>query len=275
MKKCIITGSNGYLGLFLVSEFKKLGWEVLELSSTYRNNQIEFQLNNLNNINKEIFRDCNLLIHTSYDFAINEKNFDKNHNVLGSIKLFEMAKSMNVEKIINISTISAFKNSKSLYGCIKFEIEERSRKFNVINLRPGLFFGKNSKIIKKIENICRIFPIIPMLGNGDFKLHLTNYHDLFQFILEIYEDKNIDSSKILYPCTYEHITFKELVMIISKNKKVLPLPLFLIFFVLKIFSTLRLKLPLDLDNLKGLVYYNDEIDFRWNKKYKTKFRSID
>lgn len=274
MKKCIITGSNGYLGLFLVSEFKKLGWKVLEFSSSHQNNQIKFQLNNLDNINKEIFKDCNLLIHTSYDYSINEKDFNKNHNVLGSIRLFEIAKSINVEKIINISTISAFKNSKSLYGRVKFEIEQRSRKFNVINLRPGLFFGKNSKIIKKIENICRIFPIIPMLGSGNFKLHLTNYHDLLQFILEIYEDKKIDSLKILYPCTEEYITFKELVKIISKNKRVLSFPLFLIIFILKIFSILRIKLPLDLDNLKGLIYYNDEIDFDFNKKYKTKFKSL-
>ena len=275
MKKCIITGSNGYLGSFLVSKFKKLGWDVLELSSSNKVDQIKFKLHQIDNIDKEIFRNCNLLINTSYDFAINEKNFNKNQNVLGSIKLFQIAKSMNVEKILNISTISAFKNSKSLYGSVKFEIEERSREFEVINLRPGLFFGSNSKIIKKIEDICRIFPIVPMIGNGDFKLHLTNYNDLFEFILEIYDDNKIDYSKILYPCTNEYITFKELVKIISKNKKVLPFPLFIIFFILKVFSILRFRLPLDLDNLKGLIYYNDEIDFSLNDKYKTRFRSID
>ena len=52
---------------------------------------------------------------------------------------------MKVEKIVNISTISAFRNSKSIYGRTKFKIEEDSKKYNVINLRPGLFFGSNSK----------------------------------------------------------------------------------------------------------------------------------
>ena len=42
-KKCIITGSNGYLGSYLVSKFKNLGWEVLELSSSNNNNQIQFK----------------------------------------------------------------------------------------------------------------------------------------------------------------------------------------------------------------------------------------
>ena len=77
MKKCIITGSNGYLGSYLVSKFKNLGWDVIELSSTNNDNQIQFKLTEKDDIEKEIFKDCNLLIHTSYDFKIKEKNWIK------------------------------------------------------------------------------------------------------------------------------------------------------------------------------------------------------
>ena len=159
MKKCIITGSNGYLGSYLVSKFKNLGWDVIELSSTNNDNQIQFKLNEIDNIEKEIFKDCNLLIHTSYDFKIKEKKFDKNLNITGSLKLFEKAREMKVEKIVNISTISAFRNSKSIYGRTKFKIEEDSKKYNVINLRPGLFFGSNSKIIKKLSRFAIYFQL--------------------------------------------------------------------------------------------------------------------
>ena len=182
---------------------------------------------------------------------------------------------MNVEKIINISTISSFKNSKSRYGKTKFQIEEKSQKYNVINLRPGLFFGSNSKIIKKIENICKIFPIIPMIGKGNFKLHLTNYDDLFQFILEIYSEKNLDFSKILYPCSIEAVTFKELIKLISPSKKTIYTPLYFITIILKLFDLLRISLPLDYDNLNGLIHYNDEIDFDYTINFKTKFRNFE
>tara|TARA_B100000003_G_scaffold56313_1_gene49819 strand:- start:615 stop:1442 length:828 start_codon:yes stop_codon:yes gene_type:complete len=273
-KKCIITGSNGYLGSHLVSKFKNLGWEVLELSSSNSNNQIQFKLNEIDHIKKEIFENCNLLVHTSYDFKIKEKKLDKNLNITGSLKLFEKARDMNVEKIINISTISAFKNSKSIYGRTKFRIEEDSKIYNVINLRPGLFFGSNSKIIKKIEKICNIFPIVPMIGKGNFNLHLTNYDDLFNFILEVYNDDRVDYSKILYPCTRDSITFKNLIKIISNNKAILPVPLFFIVPILKIFDVLKINLPLDLDNLYGLINYSDEINFQQTKKYKTNFRNL-
>jgi len=273
MNKCIITGSNGYLGSLLVKKFKDLSWDVCEFSSTKKENQVEFKLSEANSINDKYFNNCNLLIHTSYDFSI-KSNCDYNANIDGSIKLFEKAYNNGVERIINISTISSFKNSKSFYGKTKFQIEEKSKKFNVINLRPGLFCGSNSKIIKKIENICNIFPLIPMIGDGSFKLHLTNYDDLFKFILEIYEDKDLNFSKILYPCTFEPISFKQLIKIISNNKKTFSVPLSLIFFALKILGILKINLPLDLDNLRGLVYYSDEINFDDTKKYKTEFKSL-
>ena len=274
-KKCIITGANGYLGSFLTTQFKNQGWQVIELSSSKKNTQKEFQLNKSNNLQEVDFKDCNLLIHTSYDFSFKKHNSNNNPNIEGSIKLFEIANRMNVEKIINISTISSFKNSKSIYGKTKFQIEEKSRKYNVINLRPGLFFGFNSKIIKKIENICKIFPIIPMIGKGNFKLHLTNYDDLFQFILEIYSEKNLDFSKILYPCSIEAITFKELIKFISPSKKTIYIPLYFITIILKLFDLLRISLPLDYDNLNGLIHYNDEIDFDYTINFKTKFRNFE
>jgi len=274
-KKCIITGANGYLGSFLTTQFKNQGWQVIELSSSKKNTQKEFQLNKSNNLQEVDFKDCNLLIHTSYDFSFKKHNSNNNPNIEGSIKLFEIANRMNVEKIINISTISSFKNSKSRYGKTKFQIEEKSQKYNVINLRPGLFFGSNSKIIKKIENICKIFPIIPMIGKGNFKLHLTNYDDLFQFILEIYSEKNLDFSKILYPCSIEAVTFKELIKLISPSKKTIYTPLYFITIILKLFDLLRIKLPLDYDNLNGLVHYNDEINFDYTRNFKTKFRNFE
>ena len=89
MKKCIITGSNGYLGSFLVSKFKKLGWDVLELSSSNKVDQIKFKLHQIDNIDKEIFRNCNLLINTSYDFAINESKRSWFNKTFSNSKIYE------------------------------------------------------------------------------------------------------------------------------------------------------------------------------------------
>ena len=191
-KKCIITGSNGYLGKQLSVIFKKYGWQVVELSSSNKDNQFNFNLKNLENFKYNVLEKCNLLIHTAYDFSPNSLEKSISTNVNGSEKLFYFAKKMNVEKIIHISSLSSFNKAKSIYGKTKIEIEKVSKKYGVINLRAGLFFGGGSKLIEKISNICKKIPIIPLIGNGSFKLHLCHYEDLSNFIINIYNDKNCD-----------------------------------------------------------------------------------
>ena len=273
-KKCIITGSNGYLGKQLSIIFKKYGWQVVELSSSNKDDQFNFNLKNLENFKYNVLEKCNLLIHTAYDFSANSLEKSISTNVNGSEKLFYFAKKMNVEKIIHISSLSSFNKAKSIYGKTKIEIENVSKKYGVINLRAGLFFGGDSKLIEKISNICKKIPIIPLIGNGNFKLHLCHYEDLSNFIINIYNDKNCDLSKIYYCCSKTSITFKQLIKKISNNKLTIPIPVYFIIIILKIIEIMKIKLPLNLDNLYGLILYNDEIEFEHSDKYKILFRTL-
>ncbi len=272
--KCVITGSNGYLGKQLSRIFKKEGWQVVELSSSNNEKQFEFNLKNIENFKYDVFEKCNLLIHAAYDFSTN--NLEKNIliNVNGSEKLFKFAKKMNVEKIIHISSLSSFNKAKSIYGKTKLEIEKVAKEYGVINLRAGLFFGGESKLIEKISNICKKLPIIPLIGNGNFKLHLCHYEDLSNFIIKIYNDKYCDVSKIYYCCAKTSITFKNLIKKISNYKVTIPVPVYLIIIFLKLIETIKIKLPLNLDNLYGLIEYNNEIEFENSDKYKIIFRTL-
>ena len=66
----------------------------------------------------------------------------------------------------------------------------------------------------------------------------------------------VDYSKILYPCTSEFVF------------------LFYTIFIFYNSYTLYINLPLDLDNLYGLINYSDEINFHQTKKYKTNFKNL-
>ena len=127
-KKCIITGSNGYLGKQLSIIFKKNGWQVVELSSSNKNDQFNFNLKKIENFKYNVLENCNLLIHTAYDFSAKSLEKSISTNVNGSEKLFDYAKKMNVEKIIHISSLSSFNKAKSIYGKTKIEIEKVSKK---------------------------------------------------------------------------------------------------------------------------------------------------
>jgi nucleoside-diphosphate-sugar epimerase len=271
---CIITGSNGYLGKQLKLYFEKIDWNVIEFSSSNKENQVEFNLRNLEKLDSNKFENCKLLIHSSYDFSV--KNFQESYkvNVEGSEKLFKLASKMKVQKIIHISSTSSFNKAKSIYGRTKFNIEQIGLKYNVINLRPGILFGDKSRMIDKLENICKKLPLIPIIGNGNFKLHLSHYEDLFNFIIKIYEDEFVDTTKIFYSCTKESITFKNLIKRISGNKITIPIPKIIIITILKLFDTIGIKFALDIDNLYGLILYSDEINFESSQKYEINFRSL-
>ena len=129
-------------------------------------------------------------------------------------------------------------------------------------------------MIDKLENICKKLPLIPIIGNGNFKLHLSHYEDLFNFIIKIYEDEFVDTTKIFYSCTKESITFKNLIKRISGNKITIPIPKIIIITILKLFDTIGIKFALDIDNLYGLILYSDEINFESSQKYEINFRSL-
>ena len=90
----------------------------------------------------------------------------------------------------------------------------------------------------------------------------------------IYNDKNCDLSKIYYCCSKTSISFKQLVKKISNNKLTIPIPVYFIIIFLKIIEIIKIKLPLNLDNLYGLIVYNDEIEFENSDKYKILFRTL-
>ena len=162
-KKIVITGSNGYLGSFLVKKLKNLGCTVIEID-IQKKNKVNYYNCNLTS-EKEVKNTLNLIIkkHTKIDVLINnaafspfehftlrkEVNFDKtiNVNLKGPfflIKNLALLKNANHKlKIINISSIYGLispnksiydKNTKrhnsEVYGASKAGLLQMSRYFS-------------------------------------------------------------------------------------------------------------------------------------------------
>lgn len=271
-KKCIIVGSSGFLGKKLAKLFQENNWGVIKFSSKSKQSSNYFNLKNPENLNTNLFEDCDLLINASYYF--NNKNLEESLaiNLEGTKKLYEAAKNANIKKIINISTLSSFNNAISIYGKTKYSIEQMGKSFNVINLRPGLFFGDESSTFDNLKKISKNLPIIPIIGNGLYKLHFTHYEDLFNLILKISnKDILIEKSETIFCCTSEFLYFKDLIKRFS-GKILIPIPLSLIIFFLNIIQKTGLKLRFNIDNLYGLINYNQELNNLESFNYSSDFR---
>lgn len=264
-KKCIITGANSFVAKYLQKKFKSINWTVILLSSS-KNAKNYFNLNNPKNINSNILKNADLLIHCAYDFKKKEWEKIFKTNVIGSSELFEISSKHKIKKIINISSLSAFRSAKSKYGKAKYLIEQKSKKYQVINIRCGLFNEKNSRLFSKFLWISNNLKICPMIGHGNYYLHICNLKFLFEEILYLFNKKH--NLHIYNSGSKDRYFLIDIIKILSKHNIIfIKIPIYLISIILKLFRLLRIDLGFSYDNLLGLVNYNSKIKINKNSKH--------
>jgi nucleoside-diphosphate-sugar epimerase len=299
---CAITGSNGYVGGCIKNYFAAHGWEILELTRRPKSGSTgaAFQLGA--EISPSTLTDVNVLIHCAYDFR--PLQWEEIHavNVGGSRKLFQAARAAGVEKIINISSISAYDGCRSLYGRAKLEVEKIAQDAGALTIRPGLVYGSgpglrragvsadevqslNASVIceaanrpasttqaggmfGKLTEQVQQSSLIPMIGDGSQIQFLVYDEDLSAFI-ERYADGEIKiASGILTAANEQPWAFKKLLLEIAraldKKLKFIPLPWRLVWAGLKSAELCGLRLNFRSDSLVSLMYQNPRPDFSPN-----------
>jgi len=275
-RKIIITGANGYLGKVISSHFKKRGYKVFELYhignrklSLHTGDSTPFKLEA--NLNKRFFFDKDVLIHCAYDFRLNKWSDIRRVNVEGSINLLRIAYKAGIKKILFISTMSAHKDCKSLYGRAKLQIENVALQLGATVIRPGLIFGKNSGgVLGSLEKMVEKRTIIPDIMTGKNKLFLVHEQDLMSLIETIIR-KNINTSNPIYAAAKRPMTLTQIIKKISitMKKKVIfiPMPWQLIWIILKISEILNININFRSDSLISLVNQNRIERFQDEKIY--------
>ncbi|MCH8348013.1 MAG: NAD(P)H-binding protein [Proteobacteria bacterium] len=104
---------------------------------------------------------------------------------LSPAALFEACEKARVEKVIQISAISADREIGTAYALSKLAAEDdlRSRKLKWVVLRPSLVMAANAyggtALLRKLASL----PVIPLVGKGDQKFQLVMMDDLTKVVL--------------------------------------------------------------------------------------------
>ena len=262
---CAITGSNGYVGGCIKNYFAANGWEILELTRRPKPGlrAVKFQLGE--EISPTTLADVTALVH----FQPVRWNEIRAVNVGGTEKLFAAARAAGVEKIVCISSISAYDGCRSLYGKAKLEIENIARNQGALVVRPGLVYGNGAggmfgRLMQQIQKSA----IIPLIGDGSQIQFLVHAEDLSAFI-ERYAGGEVNPPpKIFTAANDQPWPFKKLLREIARrqNKKVkfIPLPWRLVWAGLKSAEICGLKLNFRSDSLVSLMHQNPAPDFSAN-----------
>ncbi len=266
---CAITGSNGYVGGCVKSHLAAHGWEILELTRRPKpgTRAISFQLGA--EIPPASLAGVRVLVHCAYDFKPLRRDEIRAVNVEGSQKLFQAARAAGVEKIVYISSISAYDGCRSLYGQAKLEIEKIALEHGALVIRPGLVYGGGSGgMFGKLAAQVKKSSVIPMIGDGSQIQFLVHEEDLCTFIARYAGGEVEISPQILTAANGQPWPFKLLLLEIArglgKKPKFIPLPWRLVWAGLKSAELCGLKLNFRSDSLVSLMYQNPQPDFSAN-----------
>jgi len=270
-KICAITGSNGYVGGCVKNYFAARGWEILELVRRPKPGAraTAFQLGA--DISPQALAGMTALVHCAYDLKLVRREEIRAVNVEGSRKILEAARAAKIQKIIFISSISAFDGCSSLYGRAKLEIEKIALENGALAIRPGLVHGNDpGGMVGKLVAQIRRSSVIPLAGGGSQMQYLVHDEDLCAFI-EKYAAGNIGlAPRILTAANEQPLAFRQLLSEIAralgKKPKFIPLPWWLVWAGLKSAEMCGLKLNFRSDSLVSLMHPNPRPDFSANSE---------
>jgi nucleoside-diphosphate-sugar epimerase len=279
-KNCAITGSNGYVGGLIKNYFSAKDWEVLELTRQPRPNTRAVKFHLGEDILPSVLAGVKALVHCAYDFKPLTKREIWAVNVVGAEKLFKTALEAGVEKIICLSTISAFPGCDSLYGKAKLDIEKIALHYGAQVVRPGLVYSDNpGGMFGKLTDQVRNASLIPLIGDGSQVQFLVHYEDLCT-IAESFASGSVKiSAKVITAANSAPWLFKDLLLEIArrfdKNIKFVPMPWRLVWMGLKAAELCGLRLNFRSDSLVSLMHQNHAPDFTTNIDYGLSCRPLE
>ena len=264
---CAVTGASGYLGSKLADHLKSNGFDVIPVTrhpQSARGIAFSFEAG----VAEGAFRDAGIdaLIHAAWDFTFTKEKEIFEANVQGSIELFRRADAEGVDKLVFISTMSAYEGCKSLYGKAKLAVEREVSRLGGTIIRPGLIYGDEPRgMVGALTAAAKLSPILPMIGSGKYVLYLIHESDLAALITHFVLPNSQAARRPVIAASPEGHKFREIIKAFAdlKGRKVtlIPLPWRLFWIGLKMTEALSIKLPFRSDSVISLVNQCPDPDF--------------
>ena len=169
---CAVTGASGYVGsrlaerlcrefaVITVGRSGDVKWEFgMDAAEALRQHEVK------------------VLLHAAWDFTRPAVS------VSGSRKLMEDARASGVERIVFVSTLSAFAGAVSEYGKAKLQVEEMVLGLGGTVIRPGLVWGaRPGGMFGSLREQVKRNGVVPVIGNGRYAQYLVHEDDLAEGI---------------------------------------------------------------------------------------------
>jgi nucleoside-diphosphate-sugar epimerase len=265
---CAVTGASGYVGSIILQELRRHLPVVAMVRHPKTEADIAWSLESNQDIAKSLrARNVKTLVHAAWDMRTNSLLEMEKTCVQGSAALFDAAARAGVERVIFVSTISAFDGCRSAYGKAKLLVEKLLQGGSNTVFRFGLVFGdKPGGVFGKIQRQVQSSRILPIIGSGFSPQYLLHEKTLADSILRAVRGDFDHTHGV--PITLAHPIpwrFRDLVKSIATSEgrqvALLPVPWPLLFAGIRAGEALGLNLPFRSDSILSFVCYDRHPDF--------------
>ncbi len=271
MRTVAITGAKGYVGSMLARHFEETGWTVTRMSrlaSAGDESTVAFQLGE--EVAPDLFRGRSIsaLVHCAYDFRpVTRKEIDR-INVEGSRKLLAAAHAGGVERIVIMSSISAFEGCRSIYGRAKLEIEAAAASVGALAVRAGLVYGDGAPaaggMFGSLATSVRR-GVVPLIDGGMHPQYLIHEDDLWRLLRGFCEGEIQNPGRPVVVASSQPWRLRDLLTELARRQGRRPafvsVPWQPIWAGLRLAELAHLPVPFRSDSVISLVHQDRNPDF--------------
>ena len=264
--KLFITGSSGKLGRALLPQLiskKRYFIILLNRKEVFSKQHDRIRVIKGDLQNTASYSNALAGVHTLLHMgAITHTNLIKEYfqvNTEATGRLIHAAKEVGVKRFIYVSSL-AISPQGGAYCKSKSMAEDLLKKsgLNWVIIRPAEIYGLSpEETIGKLIRLIHKSPIIPILGDGEYKLSPVFAEDVVGAIVRIIEDPNLTEKEynLTGPEEYSYNDFIRLLLKLSGKKRYkIHIPVLFVEFVARYFAHLGTrKPPIVIDQIPRLL----------------------
>jgi nucleoside-diphosphate-sugar epimerase len=176
-------------------------------------------------------------------------------NVEGTRQLLAAA-SGGIEKIVVLSSMSAYDGTTQMYGRAKLLIERDAFNAGASVLRPGLVYGPDAQgMVGKLTRLARL-PIVPIPGGNSYQ-YTVHEEDLAAVVSALLVDRSYTPDCPVGVAHPEPVSFARIMSTLARRQgrsiRLFPVPWRLLHLPMVVADVSPLHLPVGSDSILGLV----------------------
>ncbi len=228
---------------------------------------------------ERLLKGADVFIHCAWDLKVATWRDIERVNVNGSIAWFEAAARCGVNKLIFVSSVSAYPGCRSMYGRSKLLVEAAVTRLGGVNVRPGIVHGDTSAGVYGRLWKSTSASFIPLIDGGHQRMLTVHREDLALAIDRIVDDYDQWKGRTIAVGHPELVTLRGMLerMLAARGRRghFVTVPSLPVMFALRCAERAGVRLQFRSDSLVTLIGEEPRVDRDVLQELKISFRSLD